>query len=140
MQDAQWSADGDDQGDARLQLAGHVSRRTERAPFSPVFRFVLHTVGPVGEGDDLLRSSYRTVLEIVKARDDIRTVALCGVSTGIFGFDLLTASRIALTEVRTWLEQNHASVDKIVFCTFLPKELAMYEKLFPLFFPVAEAQ
>jgi O-acetyl-ADP-ribose deacetylase (regulator of RNase III) len=98
---------------------------------------VLHTVGPVGEGEDLLQSSYRTVLEIVKARDDIRTVALCGVSTGIFGFDLAIATRIALTEARTWLEQNHACVDKLIFCTFLPRELEMYEKMFPSFFPLA---
>lgn len=44
-----------------------------------------------------LRSSYRTTLALIEP--PIRTVALCGVSTGIFGFPLVPASEIALHEV-----------------------------------------
>ncbi len=97
---------------------------------------MLHTVGPAGQGEALLASCYRTLLQIVQQKDDIQTIALCGVSTGIFGFDLEKASRIALTEVREWMQANRDRVDKIVFCTFLEKELDMYRKLFPAFFPV----
>jgi len=51
-------------------------------------KYVVHTVGPMGQGEELLEKAYRAVLDIVKEKDDIRTIALCGVSTGIFGFDL----------------------------------------------------
>ena len=100
-------------------------------------KYILHTVGPIGHGEELLAQSYRSVLEIVGETDDIRTVALCGVSTGIFGFDLRVATNIALREVRHWLDVpgNSDKVDKVIFCTFLEREVRMYASLMPCYFP-----
>ena len=99
-------------------------------------KYVLHTVGPVGSGDDELKSCYESSLQLVK-KHNIKTVALCGVSTGIFGFPLERATRIALDTVRKWLQsdENRDAVDRIVFCTFLEKEWQCYTTLFPEYFP-----
>jgi len=99
-------------------------------------KYVLHTVGPIGEDSDDLKSCYLTCLELV-VKHQIKTVVFCGVSTGIFGYPLYPASHIALNIVRQWLEKddNKDKVDKIVFCTFLYKEKVCYDTLTPLYFP-----
>jgi O-acetyl-ADP-ribose deacetylase (regulator of RNase III) len=97
----------------------------------------LHTVGPIGEIPENLESCYRTCLDLVE-KQGIRTVAFCGVSTGIFGFPLYPASRIAIEVTRKWLEEgdHKDKVDRIIFCTFLAKEKDCYEKLMPEYFPL----
>jgi len=99
-------------------------------------KYVLHTVGPVGRDDNQLKSCYVTCLKLVE-KHKIKTVAFCGISTGIFGFPLYPATHIALHAIREWLEvpKNQKKVDLIILCTFLEKEEACYQKLFPMYFP-----
>jgi len=101
-------------------------------------KYVLHTVGPIGENPAKLESCYRTCLELVE-KYNIRSVAFCGVSTGIYGYPLYPAARIALSTVRKWLEKddNKNKVDRIIFCTFLDKEQVCYTTLMPEYFPPA---
>jgi len=63
---------------------------------------------------------------------------LCGISTGIFGYPLEPASRIACETVRRWLEvpENLESIDRIIFCTFLAVEEKCYDRLLQDYFPV----
>lgn len=65
-------------------------------------------------------------------------VTLNGVGTGIFGYPLEPASRIACEVVRRWLEipENLAAVDRIIFCTFLAIEEKCYDRLLEEYFPV----
>lgn len=100
---------------------------------------VLHTVGPVGRGNVELRSCYQTTLELIKEQK-LRTVAFCCVSTGIFGFPLVTATHIALQVVRDWLEveENRNSIDRLIFCVFRDVEVESYERIMPSYFPIAE--
>jgi len=99
-------------------------------------KFVLHTVGPIDDNADLLKSCYMTCLKLVE-KHNIRTVAFCGVSTGIYGFPVEAASNIALNTVRKWLEDenNRDKVDLIIFCTFLDNEKTCYEQWMPEYFP-----
>ena len=100
-------------------------------------KFVLHTVGPIDYGDKKLRLCYESILALVKEHR-LRTVALCCVSTGVFGFPLVRATRIALRTVRRWLETdgNADLVDRIIFCTYRDVEMEVYEKLLPSYFPI----
>jgi len=100
--------------------------------------YVLHTVGPVGENEDKLTSCYNTCLNLV-IKHNIKTVAFCGISTGIFGYPLYSASHVACRTIRKWMENpdNLAKVDRIIFCTFLAKEEVCYNELFPIYFPPA---
>jgi O-acetyl-ADP-ribose deacetylase (regulator of RNase III) len=47
-------------------------------------KFVVHTVGPIGEKPKLLKNCYDSCLELV-LEYDLKTIALCGISTGIYG-------------------------------------------------------
>ena len=107
-------------------------------------RFVLHTVGPVGENKPALTSCYNTSLNFIDGSEPmpypaapIRSITFCGISTGIYGYPLTAATHVALETTRKWLEIHHDKVDMIVFCTFLEKEWACYESLLPFYFPPA---
>jgi len=101
-------------------------------------QYVLHTVGPIGENPEKLASCYHTCLELC-AQHNVRSVVFCGVSTGIFGYPLYEASRVALKTVRDWLEDgdNLTKLDKVIFCTYLNREEKCYEELMPQYFPPA---
>jgi O-acetyl-ADP-ribose deacetylase (regulator of RNase III) len=84
-------------------------------------RWVIHTVGPVWYGgqhreDELLASCYRRSLEVA-VENRVRSVAFPAISTGAYGFPLERATRIAVREVRAFLERNPA-LEKVVFVCF----------------------
>jgi O-acetyl-ADP-ribose deacetylase len=76
-------------------------------------RWVIHTVGPVyAPGDptraEQLASCYRESLRVA-AELGVRTLALPAVSTGIYGWPMADAARIALTAVRRTAEEAQAA-------------------------------
>lgn len=99
-------------------------------------KYVLHTVGPRGEKPHLLKSCYETCLDLVE-ENGIRSVAFCCISTGIYGYPLVNASKIAIGTVREWLEKNHDKVDRIIFVVFLEREQQVYEELLSQYFPLS---
>lgn len=68
--------------------------------------------------------------------------ALCGVSTGIYGYPGEAATKVALNAVRTWLQtgDNLRKLDRIVFCIFTPQLLAAYVSPPPSSFPLSHLQ
>jgi O-acetyl-ADP-ribose deacetylase (regulator of RNase III) len=117
---------------------------TGSAALTPGFdlpaKFVIHAVGPVGERPAELRGAYDAALALVDGAR-IRSVALCCLSTGIFGYPSRPAAHIALRAVREFLEApaNRARVDRVVFVAFLQKDVDIYERLLFEYFPVAGA-
>ncbi len=84
-------------------------------------RWVIHTVGPVWHGgqhgeDELLAGCYRNCLALVE-RHAIRTVAFPSISTGAYGFPIERAARIAITEIRAFLDQD-TSLEKVILVSF----------------------
>ncbi len=92
-------------------------------------RHVIHTVGPVWRGGganeaELLARCYRNSLAL--ARDhQLATIAFPAISTGIYGYPLVPATAIAISEVRRWLavEMRPRSV---TFCCFSDEVAAVY--------------
>jgi O-acetyl-ADP-ribose deacetylase (regulator of RNase III) len=83
--------------------------------------WVIHTVGPVWQDgnhgeDELLASCYRRCLELAE-QQGIRTLAFPAISTGVYRFPPDRAARIAVTEVKLFLE-SHTSVDQVIFVCF----------------------
>ena len=69
--------------------------------------WVIHTVGPVWQGghageDDLLAFCYRESLKLASSVD-VKTVAFPAISTGVYGFPMERAARIAVDEIVTHL-------------------------------------
>jgi O-acetyl-ADP-ribose deacetylase (regulator of RNase III) len=84
-------------------------------------RHVIHAVGPVwhggGRGEaELLASCYRRSLEVA-VEHGVRTIAFPGISTGIYGYPLEDATRIAMTTVNACLT-GMPSVEQVRFVTF----------------------
>jgi O-acetyl-ADP-ribose deacetylase (regulator of RNase III) len=95
-------------------------------------RFVIHTVGPVWQGGgcgepQLLRSCYRRSLEVAAAAGLGRVAFPC-ISTGVYGYPVELAARVALAEVRATLPQLPA-VQEVTFCCHSSADLAVYERL-----------
>ena len=103
-------------------------------------KWVLHTVGPTGVKPDVLRSAYRSALDAAVGRG-CKSIALCAISTGIFGYAIDAATPVALEAIRGWLDEgNHATaLDAIVLCLFTEKDVHVYEQWLPLFFPIDDA-
>ncbi|GAB4202190.1 MAG: O-acetyl-ADP-ribose deacetylase [Coleofasciculaceae cyanobacterium] len=83
--------------------------------------WVIHTVGPVWQDgnhgeDELLANCYRRCLAIAE-QYQIRTIAFPAIGTGAYRFPPERAARIAVTEVKTFLE-SHSSVEEVIFIGF----------------------
>ena len=98
---------------------------TGRAKITEGYRLpakrVIHTVGPVWRGgqggeDELLASCYRASLELAR-RHGCHSIAFPAISTGIYGFPVDRAARIAVATVRTFLAE-HVMPERVIFCCF----------------------
>jgi O-acetyl-ADP-ribose deacetylase (regulator of RNase III) len=105
-------------GDARLT-------RAYRLPA----RHVIHAVGPVWSGGEqrepeLLASCYRRALELASAVG-AESIAFPSISTGIYGYPIEQAARVAVGTVRR--ELATAGLSEVIFCCFSPRDLEVYE-------------
>jgi O-acetyl-ADP-ribose deacetylase (regulator of RNase III) len=84
-------------------------------------RWVIHTVGPVWHGgnsseDELLASCYRSCFALVE-QHHLKTVAFPSISTGAYGFPVERASKIAVREIKNFLDRND-SVERVSVVCF----------------------
>ncbi|GAB1599844.1 hypothetical protein Ahia01_000261800, partial [Argonauta hians] len=99
-------------------------------------KYIIHTVGPMGEKSDELRSCYEKSLNSLLK--DERTIAFPCISTGIYGYPNDKAAEVSLETVRNWMESNHNRVDRIIFCIFMPKDVEIYREKMQKYFPLNE--
>jgi O-acetyl-ADP-ribose deacetylase (regulator of RNase III) len=84
-------------------------------------KYVIHTVGPIyqngrqGEAE-LLASAYRESLKIASARG-IKSLAFPSLSTGVYGYPVPDAARVALKTVKEYLAQ-HPEIELVRFVLF----------------------
>jgi O-acetyl-ADP-ribose deacetylase (regulator of RNase III) len=84
-------------------------------------KYVIHTVGPVWHGGDRgepekLAACYRNALRLA-AENGARTVAFPGISTGVYGYPLEAATRLAMATVRDCLAEL-PEIEEVRFVTF----------------------
>jgi O-acetyl-ADP-ribose deacetylase (regulator of RNase III) len=98
---------------------------TGEAKISPGFnlpaKHVISTVGPVWSGgnrneDELLANCYKNSLAVA-VENNIRTIAFPSISTGVYHFPVERASKIAVKEVKGFLEKN-PTIEKVMFVCF----------------------
>ena len=101
---------GCDTGDAKATSAGELPAR-----------YVIRTVGPVWRGgdhgeDELLASCHRRSLRVA-AELECRTVAFPAISTGVYGFPVARAARIAIGTAAEELDATPA-IEQVTFVLF----------------------
>ncbi|CAA7265583.1 unnamed protein product [Cyclocybe aegerita] len=107
-------------------------------------RHVIHTVGPVystrdkEEKAEQLASCYKTSMQLA-VENTIRHVAFPSISTGIYSYPIVDATRIALDTVRTFIESEEgAKIERVIFVVWSNKDKEVYESLIPEYFPPGE--
>lgn len=90
------------------------------------FRHILHTPGPIWTGGDngepeTLASCYRRCMEVA-ADLGLASIGFCSISTGVFGYPVREAAKVAL---RTLLALD-AGPEKVVFAMFGREEFAVF--------------
>lgn len=93
-------------------------------------KYVIHTVGPVWQGGnhgeaELLASCYRRCLEVA-AQNGAATLAFPSISTGVYGYPIELAAKIAVATVRAQLSVFPA-IQEVIFCCFSANDLAVYQ-------------
>ncbi|PPE69281.1 O-acetyl-ADP-ribose deacetylase [Caldimonas thermodepolymerans] len=98
-------------------------------------RAVIHTVGPIWRGGQdgepqRLASCYRRCLEIADGAG-FRSLAFPSISTGVYGYPVEPAARIAVATVSAYLQarQGATSLEEVIFCCYSAAHLACYERL-----------
>jgi len=94
-------------------------------------RYVIHGVGPVYHGGtrgeaELLQSVYAESLSIASAHG-LKSIAFPSISTGVYGYPIADASRLALTTVIDFLKKDEV-VDLVRFVLFSDGDLKVYEE------------
>lgn len=84
-------------------------------------RCIIHTVGPRWRGgkageDELLACCYRNCLSLAE-QYAIRTIAFPSISTGAYGFPMERAARIAVSEIKSFLQRD-SSVEQVFLVCF----------------------
>lgn len=108
---------------------------TGKAKITPAYnlpcKYVIHTVGPIAHGRpeekhcSLLKSCYKSCLELAVI-NNIKSVAFCCISTGVFGFPQDRAAEIAVQTVREFSENHNIEV---IFNVFKDADYEIYRQL-----------
>jgi len=92
--------------------------------------YVIHAVGPRYSGSpkdaELLSSAYRKSLELC-TQNKIFSIAFPSISTGIYGYPVEEASRIALKTVMDYLKE-HPEMKLVRFVLFDSKTYGVYKE------------
>lgn len=96
-------------------------------------RFVIHTVGPVyhggGHGEAaLLASCYRRSLEVA-VDHSLRSIAFPAISTGIYGYPIVEATRIALSTMQAFLAAD-TTLERVIAVCYSENDLAVYRRVY----------
>ncbi len=84
--------------------------------------YVIHTVGPIWRGGEdgeaeLLASCYYESL-LVAAKQGIRTIAFPSISTGVYGYPVEQAAKVAVASVKKFLAEHPGKIDEVVWVLF----------------------
>ncbi len=102
-------------------------------------KYVIHTVGPVWHGatvtgehkqeDSVLTRCYRNSL-ILAAENGVKTIAFPAISTGAYSFPVERATRIALKEMMSFLQEPYTNIDEIICVCFEPDVYKAYSEVY----------
>ena len=136
---------------AGVQLRAECSRKMNelRAKFGPEYeqptavpmltdgynlpaKKVVHIVGPIVSGrltkalEEDLADCYRSTLDLC-LENEIKSVAFCCISTGVFHFPNRRAAEIAVQTVTEWMDQHPGQMERIIVNVFKEEDKIYYE-------------
>ena len=108
-------------GEARITSGGRLKAK-----------HVIHTVGPIykdgkQQEPELLASAYQNSLKLA-SRYPIKTISFPSISTGVYGYPLESAARVALSVIWDYLN-HYTNIETVRFVLFGEKAYKAYEKV-----------
>ena len=94
---------------------------------------IIHIVGPIvrakltPELENDLAKCYWNTLEMCK-ENNLKNVAFCCISTGVFNFPNKRAAQIAVQTVTEWMNKNPKTIDRVIFNVFKDEDKKYYEE------------
>ena len=95
---------------------------------------VIHIVGPIvqyeltPELEMDLADCYLNTLDMC-LDNNLKSVAFCCISTGVFHFPNKRAAGIAVSAVDSWLSQHPGAIERVIFNVFKDEDKKYYEEL-----------
>lgn len=95
-------------------------------------KYVIHTVGPIysGAASDakLLYNCYWNSLELAR-ENEIHSIAFPAISTGVYGYPLAEATKVAKRAVAEWLDAHPNCEMSVTFVCFDERTKDVYERI-----------
>jgi O-acetyl-ADP-ribose deacetylase (regulator of RNase III) len=93
-------------------------------------KYIIHTVGPVWKDgnhneEEILSNCYKRSLELA-TKNNIKTLAIPAISTGVYGFPKELAAEIALKELRNF----NGPIDTIYLVAYDQENFDIFKKIF----------
>jgi len=92
-------------------------------------KYVIHTVGPVYSGSaggpEDLRDCYKNSL-LLASQNEIKSISFPSISTGIFGYPVKEASRVALKTITGFLKE-HPEIELVRMILFTEGDYGIYK-------------
>lgn len=95
-------------------------------------KYIIHTVGPIwidGKSNEakILENCYDSIFKII-FENNIKSVAIPMISTGVYGYPFDKASKIALESIMKNLEKNN-SIDFVYIVIFEDKNYKLFKNI-----------
>ena len=94
-------------------------------------KYVIHTVGPIysasTEDPVKLANCYRNSLDLAY-RHDVHSIAFPAISTGVYGYPKILASKIATDAIKEWLAEHDDYEIEVILSCFDDVTEALYKR------------
>ena len=124
--------DGEDLLDDTVKLAGtYTSGAKITKTHNLKNAYIIHVVGPMDSNKKKYQLLEKTYLNLLSLADEykIKTIAIPAISCGAFAMDIKEASKIAISAIKSYLQNNDSTIEKIYICLNNYKFFEEYQNL-----------
>ena len=124
--------DGEELLDDTVKLAGTY---TSGAKITRAHKlknaYIIHVVGPMDSNKKKYQLLEKTYINLLSLADEykIKTIAIPAISCGAFAMDIKEASKIAINAIKSYLQNNDSTIEKIYICLNNYKFFEEYKNL-----------
>lgn len=124
--------DGEDLLDDTVKLAGTY---TSGAKITRAHKlkndYIIHVVGPMDSHKKKYQLLEKTYFNLLSLADEynIKSIAIPAISCGAFAMDIKEASKIAISAIKSYLQNNDSTIEKIYICLNNYKYFEEYQNL-----------